>query len=76
MIKLETIMKKLEIAGIKAKYDFLGGCDEPKKIIVVDCNYNGPYPTKETFCTIEKCRKIARGHKTQTRGHYTALFIY
>lgn len=76
MIKLETIYKNLINSGIKARYDFLGGCAEPKKIIIVDCNYEGPYPTKETFTIIDQARKIARDHKTEPRGYYSALFIY
>lgn len=76
MLKLETVLKKLRSEGIKAEFAYLSGENEPIKIIRVDCDYFGPYPPKETFDIIKTARRIAKGRKTETRGHYTALFIY
>lgn len=75
-MKLDTIYKKIIAAGLIATYKTVISEGIEKKVICVDTNYNGAYPTKESFEKIEAARKIAKGHKTETRGYYTALFIY
>lgn len=46
--------------------------------IMVDTNYEGLYPTRETFRKINmienKCKRFKK-ITTKTRGHYTAVLI-
>lgn len=49
-----------------------------KNGIMIDTNYDGVNPSKETFnkhCTIKnKCNRL-KGLITEQRGHYTALLV-
>lgn len=76
-MKLETVKKKLQDAGLEVADIVLNIKGAEVQGLKVNTDYNGPYPTKETFQKLETVRKIARNsYKVEPRGYYTAVFIY
>ena len=47
-------------------------------VFIVNTNYSGPYPTRESSAKSAAAAKIAsaRGLKWENRGYYTAVYIY
>lgn len=76
-MKLETIKKKLQAAGLEVTDIVLNIKGAEAQGLKVNTDYGGPYPTKETFQKLETVRKIVKnGYKVEPRGYYTAVFIY
>ena len=76
-MKLETIKKKLNAAGIAA--DIIPYRDENGdiiRVIMARHDYDGYYPNNGTFNTIAAVQRIAKGHRTESRGFYTATVIF
>lgn len=70
----KRIIKNLNNEGYKAKPETL---TDGSYIVVIDSNYDGAYPTKETFNILNDIRrKYEKHHKVEARGYYTAIFIY
>lgn len=68
------IINKLTLEGYKVKPETL---TDGSYIVVIDSNYDGAYPTKETFNILNDIRrKYEKHHRIEPRGHYTAIFIY
>ena len=79
MNKLKRLQRKLYTAGYNAEfitvYNAKGdGIDVPA--LRINTDYDGPYPSKETFTIINEIRKLCKNHITECRGFYTAIFIY
>ena len=78
-MELKRIQKKLENAGyvtdLITVYN-INGNGNSAPALRVNTDYEGPYPTKEVFNSIEAIKKIAKKHRTECRGYYTAVFIY
>ena len=76
-MKLETIARKLNAAGIAASIrDYIYEDGTTGKVVMAYHDYDGLYPNAETFNTIAAVQRIAKGHKTEPRGHYTATVIF
>lgn len=79
MIKLETLKKRLEAAGLAVENIRLTtGDGGTRPALRVDHDYTGKYPDAETWKKREAAAKIARraGYKEEARGFYSATFIY
>lgn len=79
MEKLKRLQKRLASAGYDAElitvYNVKGtGIDVPA--LRVNTDYEGAYPTRETYSNISTIKSIAKNHRTECRGYYTAVFIY
>lgn len=76
-MKLKTIKKKLQDAGLEVADIALNIKGAEVQGLKVNTDYSGPYPTKETFQKLETVRKVVKnGYKVEPRGYYTAVFIY
>ena len=77
-----AIEKALRAAGLEYKPVSVWATDStnPEKIpaIMVYHNYEGPYPTSETWDKIYQVRRIAARHRLnyETRGYYSATLLY
>lgn len=79
MIKLDTLKKKLESAGLDVENIRLtDGAGGSRPALRVNHDYTGKYPDAETWKKREAAAKIARraGYKEEARGFYSATFIY
>ena len=79
MKKLSTLKRRLQSAGFHPSEIILynlnvSGHDLPRLSISTD--YDGMYPPAETFGAISEIRKIVKGWTVETRGYYTAVYIY
>ena len=79
MGKLSTLKRHLQVAGFCPAEIILhnvngSGHDLPGLSISTD--YDGMYPPAETFGAVSEIRKIAKGWTVETRGYYTAVYIY
>lgn len=77
-MKLETLKKKLVAAGLDVSDIELNFSDGIRQGLRVDHDYSGLYPGAETFKAHGLADQAARkaGFTAETRGHYTATFIY
>ena len=75
-MKLETIKKKLQAAGLEVADIALNIKGAEVQGLEVNTDYSGLYPTKETFQKLETVKKNVKGYKVEPRGYYTAVFIY
>lgn len=77
-----AIEKALRAAGLEYKpvriYKTDSSSGETIPAIMVYHNYEGPYPTRETWLKIYDVKRIAARHhlRRETRGYYTATLIY
>ena len=79
MEKLKRLQKKLTAAGFDAKFITVynyKGTGEDVQALRIDTNYEGPYPTRETFAAIDSIRNICKNHATECRGYYSGVFVY
>lgn len=79
MEKLKRLQKKLIASGYDAEFITVynrngSGLDVPA--LRIDTDYEGQYPTKETYTAINEIRRICKNHATECRGFYTAVFVY
>lgn len=79
METLKSLQKKFKNAGYVA--DFItvhnvGGTGADVPALKINTEYDGPYPTEAVFGDVAMIRKIAKNHRTECRGHYTAILIY
>lgn len=71
--------KRLERALKRAALEYKPGTmGDGTTVYIVDTNYMGPYPTRESAAKSAAAAKIAsaRGLKWENRGYYTAVYIY
>lgn len=71
--------KRLERALKRATLDYRPGTmGDGTPVYIVDTNYIGPYPTRESSAKSAAAAKIAsaQGLKWENRGYYTAVYIY
>ena len=74
--KMNTLVKKLESAGIHSKPITLVYGDKRVNGIKINTEYEGLYPDSETFNIIHKVENIGGNNfKYEPRGYYTALYI-
>ena len=79
MKKLSTLKRFLQAAGFHPAEITLynvGGSGQDLPGLSVSTDYAGMYPPVETFNAVSEIRKIAKGWTVETRGHYTAVYIY
>lgn len=79
MEKLKRLQKKLSASGYDAEFITVynrNGEGEDVPALRIDTDYEGQYPTKETYADISNIRNICKNHVTECRGFYTAVFIY
>lgn len=79
MKKLSTLKAALEKEGLQVRLATLNnvnGCGVSCPVLIVNTDYEGPYPDKECVNKHALARKIGKlNFNYQERGHYTALFI-
>lgn len=76
MSRLERLKKKLTTAGFTVENITLRNGDHTYPALSVDTNYDGPYPTAETFRQHREIEKICgKRFDTESRGYHTAVFI-
>lgn len=71
----KNLIKALEEQGFEFKNITM---TSGKNGVMVDTNYDGPYPPKETYEKIKDIENIVKRYKqykTQTRGFYTAVLV-
>lgn len=71
--------KRLENALTRAELEYRPATmNDGTPVIIVDTNYPGPYPTRESAAKSAAAARIARarGLKWENRGFYTAVYIY
>ena len=79
MTKLDRLFLRLEKDGFTPEkhtlYNINGtGINAP--VLVVNTDYEGVYPTKNTFNKLNMIRNICKNRfQVQPRGYYTAVFI-
>lgn len=78
----KAIEKALQRAGLEYKivqlYKTDSNSPETVQALCVSHNYEGLYPTQETWIKIYQVRRIAAKYhlRHETRGYYTATLIY
>lgn len=78
---LDRIAARLMAVGIQtdsgAIYRSTADDAEPVPVLIARHNYNGPYPTRETWQTIETVRRICKRYNValDMRGYYQATYI-
>ena len=71
--RINYLVNRLNKKGFKAEKIHLIGRDAVK----IDTNYEGPYPSKIQFDTLDYIRRTyGTKYTVEQRGHYTAIFIY
>ena len=82
-MKIETLFKRLQAAGLDAEYIQLYGpggsaAGTIVKGICVNHNYRGYYPTREALEAHEAASNAAykAGYHAEPRGCYTATYIW
>ena len=77
---MQKIKSFLDAAGIEYRPDVIRtATGENKPVLICNTDYEGPYPTAETFEKISTIRAHLQrrpAYKAEARGHYTAVFIY
>lgn len=71
--------KRIESALKRASLDYKPATmGDGTPVLIVDTNYTGPYPTRESSAKSAAAARIAskRGLKWENRGFYTAVYIY
>ena len=73
---MKSIVKWLEGEGLN--YSYFDFKDYNYQGVMVDTEYEGPYPSKETMQTIRKIEKKvdrSRNYLCETRGFYSGVLI-
>lgn len=78
---ITALRRKLEAKGLDARLVTLHNIDGTGKTspgIMVYHDYDGPYPTRETFDQHNTATAAAdrNGFRSEQRGHYTATLIW
>lgn len=78
---ITTLRRRLEAKGLDARLITLHNVDGSGKTapgIMVYHDYNGPYPTRETFDAHNAAVAAAtrNGFRSEQRGHYSATLIW
>ena len=78
--RLEQLKNYLEKNGFTVNKENLVFSTGKKPCIMVNTNYDGMYPSNETFDKIHfienHCKKYYKELVVETRGFYTAVYIY
>lgn len=79
MKRLGTLKKALEKEGLKVRLAILynvNGSGVSFPVLIVNTDYEGPYPDKECINKHNLAMKIGKGNfNYEQRGFYSALFI-
>lgn len=76
MRNLNTLKNKLAKAGFSVENIMLRNGEHTYPALSVDTNYDGPYPTAETFRQHREIEKICgKWFATESRGYHTAVYI-
>ena len=75
--KLEKLERRINAAGITTCRNYLITDQGPVPVLIVDHDYTGPYPTKESLQILSTVRDICARYKVQRqlRGFYSATYI-
>ena len=77
-MKLDSIFRKLAAEGYSPKRITLSMPDSIRPAISIDTNYDGPYPTKETWAAHAAIERIVKRYQCESepRGYWTAIYIW
>lgn len=77
-MNIEKLFKNITREGFTARRVMVSTGDESTPGIMVSHDYEGLYPTFETWTTFYRIQKLARaaGFQSEERGYFTATLIW
>lgn len=74
---LDRLETRINAAGITTRRNYISTDRGPVPVLIAEHDYTGPYPTRETWQTIETVRRICKRYNValDMRGYYQATYI-